>query len=300
MANKYHIDYGRNGPRLMDNKTGLEVKDKPTQPTLPFNPGEIKPTKKPLVQTPFFADTNEGVDHFIKYAKMDNADNPKKIKELDDLGTKMKRSLINDYTKELKPFDNLDKRTYPSDPKQRGKLLEIGKLEKALEPERYNDKILKRGKYEPKKAKRNYWEHFRKTGRILEPTKEEIARTKGPSTWEIIYDSMTPYEKGQWNLEKRKQGMDGRTGDPLPKEKPKKEEPYKYHIDLSVLEEESAKPVVQDNFMEDKLNNLLLDSAMRKIADANSGIGGISPRMLYAMNSGGPVDDVKGSSRKNA
>ena len=222
MANKYHIDYGMNGPRLMDNKTGLEVKDKPTQPTLPFNPGEIKPTKKPLVQTPFFPDTNEGVDHFIKYAKMDNADNPKKIKELDDLGTKMKRSLINDYTKELKPFDNLDKRTYPSDPKQRGKLLEIGKLEKALEPERYNDKILKRGKYEPKKAKRNYWEHFRKTGRILEPTKEEIKRTKGPSDWEIIYESMTPIEKGQWNLEKRKQGLNGKTGDPLPKEEPKK------------------------------------------------------------------------------
>ena len=222
MANKYHIDYGRNGPRLMDNKTGLEVKDKPTQPTLPFNPGEIKPTKKPLVQTPFFPDTNEGVDHFIKYAKMDNADNPKKIKELDDLGTKMKRSLINDYTKELKPFDNLDKRTYPSDPKQRGKLLEIGKLEKALEPERFNDKILKRGKYEPKKAKRNYWDHFRKTGRILEPTKEEIKRTKGPSDWEIIYESMTPIEKGQWNLEKRKQGLNGKTGDPLPKEEPKK------------------------------------------------------------------------------
>ena len=222
MANKYHIDYGMNGPRLMDNKTGLEVKDKPTQPTLPFNPGEIKPTKKPLVQTPFFPDTNEGVDHFIKYAKFDHADNPKKIKELDDLGTKMKRSLINDYTKELKPFDNLDKRTYPSDPKQRGKLLEIGKLEKALEPERYNDKILKRGKYEPKKAKRNYWDHFRKTGRILEPTKEEIKRTKGPSDWEIIYESMTPIEKGQWNLEKRKQGLNGKTGDPLPKEEPKK------------------------------------------------------------------------------
>ena len=222
MANKYHIDYGMNGPRLMDNKTGLEVKDKPTQPTLPFNPGEIKPTKKPLVQTPFFPDTNEGVDHFIKYAKFDHADNPKKIKELDDLGTKMKRSLINDYTKELKPFDNLDKRTYPSDPKQRGKLLEIGKLEKALEPERFNDKILKRGKYEPKKAKRNYWEHFRKTGRILEPTKEEIKRTKGPSDWEIIYESMTPIEKGQWNLEKRKQGLNGKTGDPLPKEEPKK------------------------------------------------------------------------------
>ena len=91
MANKYHIDYGMNGPRLMDNKTGLEVKDKPTQPTLPFNPGEIKPTKKPLVQTPFFADTNEGVDHFIKYAKMD-AKTPKDKKNLDNLAIRMKKS----------------------------------------------------------------------------------------------------------------------------------------------------------------------------------------------------------------
>ena len=261
MANKYHIDYGMNGPRLMDNKTGLEVKDKPTQPTLPFNPGEIKPTKKPLVQTPFFPDTNEGVDHFIKYAKFDHADNPKKIKELDDLGTKMKRSLINDYTKELKPFDNLDKRTYPSDPKQRGKLLEIGKLEKALEPERFNDKILKRGKYEPKKAKRNYWEHFRKTGRILEPTKEEIARTKGPSTWDLIYDSMTPIEKGQWNYEKRKQGMNGKTGEPLAKAdtKPKPTPPIfdwriapwtDYPEDDDVPEEPKAKMMSWEEFLE--------------------------------------------------
>ena len=33
---------------------------------------------------------------------------------------------------------------------------------------------------------------------------------------------MTPIEKGQWNLEKRKQGLNGKTGDPLPKEEPKK------------------------------------------------------------------------------
>ena len=76
-----------------------------------------------------------------------------------------------------------------------------------------------------KKGKRNYWEYFRRTGRILEPTPEELKRASGPSDWELIYDSMTPMEKGQWNAEKRKQGMDGRTGDPLPKEKPK---PVKY------------------------------------------------------------------------
>ena len=72
-----------------------------------------------------------------------------------------------------------------------------------------------------KKGKRNYWEYFRRTGRILEPTPEELKRASAPSTWDLIYDSMTPIEKGQWNAEKRKQGVDGRTGDPLPKEKPK-------------------------------------------------------------------------------
>ena len=35
-----------------------------------------------------------------------------------------------------------DKRTYPSDPKQRGKILEIGKLEKDLAPKIANQKIL--------------------------------------------------------------------------------------------------------------------------------------------------------------
>ena len=66
-----------------------------------------------------------------------------------------------------------------------------------------------------------------KTGKILEPTKEEIARTKGPSTWDIIYDSMTPIEKGQWNAEKRKQGMNGKTGDVLVKEEKPKPKPLK-------------------------------------------------------------------------
>ena len=71
-----------------------------------------------------------------------------------------------------------------------------------------------------KKGKRNYWEYFRRTGRILEPTEEELKRASAPSDWDLIYQSMTPHERGQWNAEKRKQGMNGKTGEPLPKEKP--------------------------------------------------------------------------------
>ena len=83
-------------------------------------------------------------------------------------------------SKKLKKFDNLDPTTYPSDPAQRGTLMEIGKLEKDLEPTK-----------------------------------------KRPSTWDVIYQSMTPIEKGQWNREQRAKGMNGKTGDPLPKEETK-------------------------------------------------------------------------------
>ena len=37
-----------------------------------------------------------------------------------------------------------------------------------------------------KKGKRNYWEYFRRTGRILEPTPEELKRASAPSTWDLI------------------------------------------------------------------------------------------------------------------
>ena len=230
---------------------------------------EYKPDKKQqftslksaAIKKPFFPDTVEGVNHFIKYAKMDAKDSKSK-RELDQLAVTMKKSLLEDYKKETAGFDRLNPKTYPSDPAKRGKLLEIDNLEKDLEPERFNDKILKRGKYEDKKPKkRNYWDHFRKTGRILEPTKEEIARTKGPSTWDLIYDSMTPIEKGQWNYEKRKQGMNGKTGEPLAKAdtKPKPTPPIfdwriapwtDYPEDDDVPEEPKARMMSWEEFLE--------------------------------------------------
>ena len=64
--------------------------------------------------------------------EIDYPDNPKKQKEFDELGVTMKKSLVDSYKKELHPYNKFDKSTYPSEPKQRGKLLALDKLEKGL------------------------------------------------------------------------------------------------------------------------------------------------------------------------
>jgi hypothetical protein len=63
--------------------------------------------------------------------------------------------------------------------------------------------------------KRDHYKHLVKTGKLLEPTKEEIKRAKAPSTWDIIYQDMSPIKKGQHNAEQRKKGYDGKTGDKI-------------------------------------------------------------------------------------
>ena len=80
-------------------------------------------------------------------------------------------------------------------------------------------------KSEPRKytqgKERDHFKYFGKYGEMLEPTEEEIKRTKEPSQWEQIYDGMNPIEKGQWNAEKRKHGLNGKTADPITKTIPK-------------------------------------------------------------------------------
>jgi len=68
---------------------------------------------------------------------------------------------------------------------------------------------------------------------------KRLDKARGPSDWDIIYQSMTPIEKGQWNAEKRKKGMNGKTAELInqPKlEKPKKKkpttEPVKINFDI--------------------------------------------------------------------
>ena len=158
------------------------------------------------IKKPYFYDTKEGIDYFTKLSIEDNPKKltPKELADIHKLNKDMKRSALDHHVKTLKPFDSLDNETYPSRPEVRGKLLEIDKLEKDLEP-----------------PKRDHFKHYAKTGEFLKPTKEEIQRSKLPSTWDVIYQNMTPLEKGQWNAEQRKKGMNGKTGDLLPKEEAK-------------------------------------------------------------------------------
>ena len=167
---------GENKPKVVRQ---LEALKKWAQPTLPFKSEENKPSP---IKKPFVYDTKEGIDFLTKTLKEEATHklSPQENANIDKMNRDMKRSVLKDHIKTLKPFDNLDRSTYPSRPEGRGKLLEMDKLEKDLEPTK-----------------------------------------KRPSTWDVIYQSMTPIEKGQWNREQRAKGMNGKTGDPLPKEETK-------------------------------------------------------------------------------
>ena len=85
-----------------------------------------------------------------------------------------------------------------------------------------------RNALEPK-PKRDHYKHLVETGKLLEPTKEEIERSKQPSTWDLIYQDMSPIKKAQHNYLQRKKGYNGKTGEKINavKYKPKKEQ-WKY------------------------------------------------------------------------
>ena len=91
--------------------------------------------KNSPIKKPYFYDTKEGIDHFTKLSIEDNPKKltPKELADIHKVGRDMKRAALEDHANKLKKFDNLDPTTYPSDPVQRGTLLEIGKLEKDLE-----------------------------------------------------------------------------------------------------------------------------------------------------------------------
>jgi len=189
------------------------------------------------IKRPFYYDRKEGIDHFTKIMIEEN---PKKLsdKEKQDihkLGQDMKRDALNRHVKEVKQMDILDPNTYLSNPKVRGKILEIDKLEKDLnlappKPKKsvnylskdysFAENFKKQSKnikdYKPKTPlaippkKRNYWDATMELNvgnkgpmKLPKLTPEEIKRANEPSTWDVIYGSMSPYEKGTWNSEQR-------------------------------------------------------------------------------------------------
>jgi len=147
------------------------------QPTLPFKPEEIKPSRpKPYAGSPikgqYFYDTKKGIDFFTNLLKEESNIKltSQRIAEIDKLGKEMKKSVLKYHESKVKKIEAMDPTTYPSNqPDLRGRLLEIERLEKDLEPEK-----------------------------------------KKPSAWPTIYKSMTPLEKGQWNAEQRRKNQEKR------------------------------------------------------------------------------------------
>ena len=145
---------------------------------------------------------------------------PKEIKDIHKLGQEMKKDALDYNVKEVKQFRNDDPSSYLSDPKQRGRILEIDKLEKDLAPKLTDLPIIKSNiaYYSKPKTplatppkKRNYWDDTMKLNvgnkgplKLPKLTPEEIERAKRPSDWDVIYGSMSPFEKGQWNNEQRR------------------------------------------------------------------------------------------------
>ena len=152
--------------------------------------------KKSPIKKPFFFDTPQGVDHVTKTVAEDSIEKmtPLKKDQLDKLNRDMKLSLLKSEEQSLKKFMNEDPSTYPSNPEQRGKLMNIQALEKSLG------------------IKHDSWRSFVKTGAL--PLAE-----KKPDLWkDVLYKGMSPIERGQWNNAERKKGYDGKTGNKLPKQ----------------------------------------------------------------------------------
>ena len=139
--------------------------------------------KKPPIKAPFFFDTPKGVDHVTKTIMENSSEKitPNKLEELNKLNRDTKLSLLKSEEQSLKKFMNEDPSSYPSDPVQRGKLMNIQNLEKSLG------------------VRSDSFKRFVKTGALPIGKKE-------PDLWkDVIYPSMSPMEKGTWNAEKRKE-----------------------------------------------------------------------------------------------
>ena len=75
---------------------------------------------------------------------------------------------------------------------------------------------------------RNYWNEFKKNGELLVVSPEDKNQDSATDTWNVIYESMSPFEKGTFNARQRKEKEIAKTSgdigptffqDKLPKKK---------------------------------------------------------------------------------
>jgi len=206
--------------------------------------------KKSPIETPFFFDTKKGIDHLTKTLQENSSEDwtPKQDQENKQFNQDLKANAYLSHAQNVKKIDSMDKSTYASDPKQRGKLLEMAKLQEDIEPklfEKINNDLNKNEKKDsitkpkekpyylynvvtqglenvndpdfgkPKKVKinkgsnpsgRDYYKEFvaDKGTKLPKVSPEDEGQLSATETWDAIYKSMSPIEKGQWNNEQRK------------------------------------------------------------------------------------------------
>jgi len=134
-------------------------------------------------------DTPQGIDHFTKTVKEESTKklNPKEAKDIDILNKEMKLSVLKDEIGGVMKFDNLNPRSYPSDPEQNRRLKNIDKLEKSLG---YNV-------VEPnvpyKKDTRSPGEKKRQDYNIA----QRLKNARGPSDWSLITKTAKTFQEKQ-------------------------------------------------------------------------------------------------------
>lgn len=231
------------------------------------------------IKEPYLYDTKRGIDHFTKLMIEENPNklSPKELADIHKLNKDMKRAALKHHVSNVKPFDGMNANTYPSKPEVRGRLMEIEKLEKDLNlaPPKLTDlPIIKNNINHTKPVKRNYWDDTVKLNvgnkgpmKLPKLTPEEIERAKRPSDWDVIYGSMSPFEKGQWNAEQRKNKLQRQKEEAA-------EELTAAKMATEVVEHINPKPAVvpgqksEDHYqgainVEDNVSNMPVEHAIR-------------------------------------
>lgn len=146
-------------------------------------------------------DTPQGIDHVTKIFKEESADklSPKEEANLNILNKEMKLSVLKDEIGGLKKFDNLNPRSYPSDPEQNRRLKNIDKLEKSLG---YNSQDInvpyKQDTRTPNRKKAEAWKArqdsvAKRSNSVLLKDRKYLDKPEQPAPLAVVRDSDTAY-----------------------------------------------------------------------------------------------------------
>jgi len=127
-------------------------------------------------------DTPQGIDHVTKIMKEEATHklSPKETKDIDILNKEMKLSVLKDEIGGVQKFDNLNPRSYPSDPEQNRRLKNIDKLEKSLG---YNSQEIN--------------VPYKKDAITDTEIKRRLKNARGPSTWDLITKTAKTWQEKQ-------------------------------------------------------------------------------------------------------